>query len=223
MELDHDLKCPESEHTPQMRRHRHVAVPGEKRPEPAADRHPVEPRVGHRDRLHDDARMHRGAEKRALERQDAIAVVARALGEEDERIAGGEPVGDRVALLGGAAHLAVDKDAALHPGEPAVHRPARDLGLGDEARRQQRTQGRDVEIGDVVGDVERRPQRRRLAEPPHADAEEAAADAVVEAREGDRPRPLQEEADSLHRHQRQGPGEIGRQPPQAEPRRAHAI
>ena len=68
--------------------------------------------------------------------------------------------GARPARCGGrgrAARIrALDEDRALQLGQSAHHRPGGDLGLGDEAAGDQRPDHRDVEIGGVVADEERR-------------------------------------------------------------------
>jgi len=75
------------------------------------------------------------------------------------------------------------KNRALQFGEPAEQWPAGDLALGDERSGDQRAEDRDVEIGDVIGGEQYRTRRRCLADAAHPQAENAAAAAVVEARE----------------------------------------
>ena len=133
------------------------------------------------------------AEQRALERENAVAVAARSFREQDQRVLGGEPAGDAVALLGRAAHPAVDEHRALQFRQPAEQRPARHLGLGDERGGEQRAQHGDVEIGDVVGGEQHRADGDRPADRAHPQAEDAAAAPVVPAREGGDPGPPQQQ------------------------------
>ena len=128
-----------------------------------------------------------------------------------------------VALLKRAAHLPVDEHRALQFGEPAEQWPAGNLALGDERAGDQRPEDRDVEIGDVVGGEQHRTRRRRLADAAHPQTKNAAAAAVVKAREARHPTLVQQEADRLHRHQQHGEGEIDREPPQPQRRRADAL
>ena len=109
----------------------------------AAHRHAVQARVGDRHRLDVDAfgiaaakRHVGGAEQRALERQQMIAVAGAAFGEQHHRIAAGQARRDLAGLLAGLAlALALDEDGALQPRQRAEDRPAGDLRLGDEGRR----------------------------------------------------------------------------------------
>src|SRR5277367_3350970 len=136
MKFDHDLDGPETHQAPQVGRQVDRAVPCEKRPVKPPDRYSVEARVGEGNRLNDyqgDALgLLSGAEQRALERADTIAVSARALRKQDQRIAVSQPLADRISLGNGAAHSAVDKNTALQLGEPAEERPPSHLGFGDE-------------------------------------------------------------------------------------------
>src|SRR6185295_8703525 len=105
-----------------MGRQFHIAIPGEERPEAAAHRHAIEPRVGERDRLHDqrlalDAPLG-NTEKRAAEGQDPIAVVAGPLGKEDQYIAFEQPLFDLVLVLAGLGGAALDEYRSLQLGEP---------------------------------------------------------------------------------------------------------
>ncbi len=150
MKLDDYLDRSETHHAPHMGREIDGTVPREEWPVEAPDRNAVEARVGERDRLND----HRGktfpdlggAEQRAFKRKHPIAVSARPLRKEDQCIASGEPVADRVALGGGAAHSTVDKDAALQFGEPAEERPIRHLGFGDKGTGDHRAEDRDIGV-----------------------------------------------------------------------------
>src|SRR6185437_12994339 len=127
------------------------AIPGDERPVEAAEWHAIEPYVSDRDRLHGERSVGPDivgdAEEGALEGQCAVAVAGRAFGKEDEIVAPVEPVANGVALVMRAAHPAIDEDGALQLGEPADERPARDIGLGDEGRLEQRSQNLDVEEG----------------------------------------------------------------------------
>ena len=159
-----------------MGRQGHVAIPGDERPVSPPERGAVEPRIGYRDRLHHDRLAVRAlgdAEQGALERQYAVAVVAGAFREQDQRVLRGEPVGDGVALLRRAAHLAVDEHGALQLGEPAEQRPSGHFGLGDERAGDLRAKYGDVGIRGVVRDEQHRPQCRRLSDAPHPEAEDA--------------------------------------------------
>ncbi len=205
---------------------RHIAIPGKERAIGASHRNAVEPQIGDRDRLHGQGALPGiigDAEQRALERQDAVAVARGALGEEDEVVAGVEPLANGVALRGGAAHAAVDEDGALQPGQPAEQRPARHLGLGDEAALDDAAEDLDVDIGDMVGDEQRRPQRRRFAVHGDAEAHDPATPAVVEARQAARPCTAAGDKQCLHRHERQGERHIAGEPDQPEQHRAHGL
>ena len=78
------------------------------------------------------------------------------------------------------------------------------LGLGDEGAVDDAAEDRDVEIGGVVGDEQRRPARASAS--PTASTPKPRmrqTDAVIEAREAARERALERPAGCLDRHQRQ--------------------
>src|SRR3546814_7675214 len=120
---------PEPEHPPEMRRQRHVAVPGIGGPEPAPERQAVEPRIGDRNRLHGQRTAgsldRRDAEQRALERQDVGAVAAGAFRTQNQAVARLEPRQQVVAMARGMPGPALDEDGALQGGEKADDRPDR--------------------------------------------------------------------------------------------------
>ena len=81
----------------------------------------------------------------------------------------------------------------------------------------------DVEIAGVVGGKQHRPVVGREADLPHLDAENAAALAMIEAAETHDPAAAQQQSQGLHRHQRDGPGEVGARPPDSQRGRPHAL
>src|SRR3546814_5776223 len=98
---------------------------------------------------------------------------------QDHAVAGREPAAQLRGLEMRGARLAVDEDRALQLRELAEERPLRDLRLGDERPRNEGAVDRDVEIGGMVGDEQRRPCARAAAEHLEADAEQAAADPEI--------------------------------------------
>ena len=100
-----------------------VADPGNQRPVLPPHRYAVEARIGDRDRLDIDLvrralgdRHSGGAEQRALERQKHVAVAGRALGEQHDRLACGQPPRDLARLLARLAlAVALDIDRPLQP------------------------------------------------------------------------------------------------------------
>src|SRR3546814_14587262 len=73
----------------------------------------------------------------------------------------------------------LDEDGLLQAGEPGEEGPGRDLRLGNEGNREERTEHLDVQVGNVVGDVERRVAARRLAAALDLDAEPPAGPLVI--------------------------------------------
>jgi len=111
--------------------------------------------VADRDRQHVPARVDDRLQERAVEAEHRRAVGRRPLGEHRDHVAGRERVGrapvDAVRVL---TPLALDEQRAGVADQPADDRPARELGLADEARRAVRVQHDDVEPRDVVRDEE---------------------------------------------------------------------
>src|SRR5271170_5720260 len=100
-----------------MRGHLHVAVPCEEGPQVAAHRHAVEPDIGDRNRLHGDRRSIDenlgGTEQSRFEWQDAIAVTARPLREQDEIAPRRKTLRDGVALPRAVPRSSLDEDGSL--------------------------------------------------------------------------------------------------------------
>ena len=198
-----------------MRPHIHIAVPGEEGPQVPAHRDAVQMGVGDGHRLDGhrppaDADRCR-AEQGAAEGQHEIAVAARALGEQDQVVAGGKPFLEHLGLAGGEARVAVDEDGAADFGAEAEQRPAGDFRLGDETPFEQRAEHRNIRVGGVVHDIEHRPLLHRPAGDLQPDAEQAVEHAV----DGDRPfagevQP-QREVDRLDRDQHGEPDHAGEQ------------
>src|SRR3546814_3416939 len=124
-----------------------------------------------------------GLEQGALEGQDGVAVARGALGKQDQIVARVQAAGHLVAVQGGVAHPALDEDGLLQAREPGEKRPGGHLRLGDEGSLQQRAEHLDIEVGDVVGHIERRMAARRLAVALDLDAEQAAGAPVVPERQ----------------------------------------
>ena len=207
MKLDRHGHLAESDRVPQVAAHFHVAVPGEERPQISSHRHAVQFGVGDGDGL-DQERLAprpplRHREQGALERQHPVAVAAGALGKQDQVVAPFETVAHLVPVRHRLAPAPLDEDRALQLGQPAVQRPACDLRLGDEGSLDQRTQGHDVDIRDVIGRVKRRMDRRLAAARLDPKTEDSAAMPVIPEWH----RPLQgqveEHGERLHRHERQ--------------------
>ncbi len=120
-------------------------------------------------------------EQRALEWQDAVPVAARPFREQDEVRAVAQRLAQLVRLLARALNAALDVDRSLQRAERADDGPARNLGLGDEARVHQPAEHRHVEIGGVVADIEDRPAPGGGAGLADVDRQQAAAEPVPEA------------------------------------------
>ena len=93
-----------------------------------------------------------GAEQRALERQEHVAVAGGAFGEKHDGFAGGQARAISLGLRAGRAPaLALDEDGALQrASQPNTGQPAMsDLAMKETS--QQRADHRDVGPGDVVG------------------------------------------------------------------------
>ena len=73
-----------------------------------------------------------GTEQRTLEWKHAIAISAGSLRKRISASPAGQSFAYRVALVGGAAHSPIDKDATLQFGKPPEEWPLRHLDLGDE-------------------------------------------------------------------------------------------
>src|SRR3546814_4434576 len=90
-----------------------------------------------------------------------------------------QPTGHLVAVPRGMTAATLDEDGLLQAGEPGEEGPGRDLRLGNEGNREERTEHLDVQVGNVVDDVERRVAARRLAAAPDLDAEQPAGPLVI--------------------------------------------
>ena len=91
------------------------------------------------------------------------------------------------------AALAVDVDDALHGDERAAGRMVADLLFGEKTHRLERTEDRNVEPGDMVGDDQLLRLDGEVAVQPHPDAEPGAKQAL----EPDRRPPADAPAESL--------------------------
>src|SRR3954469_8936641 len=194
VELDDDLDRAETQHPPKMRRHRHPAIPSKEWPQRAPDRHAVEPGIGDRHRLNSQSlgtRLIGDAEQGAFKRKNAVAVAARSLREQDQRVLRGQAPGNAVALLYRAAHPTVDKDRALQFRQPSEQRPLRHLALGNKRAGDQRTEDGDIEIGHVIGGEQHLSRGDRLPDPADPETEYPATRAVVKPRERCDPGPPQ--------------------------------
>ena len=102
-----------------------------------------------------------------------------------------------------ATPVALDENRPLQLGEQAEERPACDLGLGHENHRRERGDDRNVEPGGVIGDDQQRTRGDWRAGEAHADAEQAADEAMIEHRNAPAQRPLETDRGPLKRHQRE--------------------
>ena len=166
----------------------------------------MHPGKGGRDRLHLHVAtigQHRfgGAQKRALERQHAVAGVAGAFGEQHQRVACDQPVADGVAgFAGGAAAVAVDEHGALQPRQRAEEGPLGHFRLGHERDRRHRREDDDVGPACVIGDQQHAFAGHRLARHLDMDAEQRGDGAVIEIGKAARRVQPQFQQQPLHRH-----------------------
>src|SRR3546814_14207723 len=93
----------------------------------------------------------------------------------------------------------LDEDGLLQAGEPGEEGPGRDLRLGNEGNREERTEHLDVQVGNVVGDVERRVAARRLAAALDLDAEQPAGPLVIPVGQALAQRPAPSDRQELDR------------------------
>ncbi|CCV15628.1 hypothetical protein MESS4_80061 [Mesorhizobium sp. STM 4661] len=198
-----------------------IADPGGNRPVPAAERHAVQARIDDRHRLDEDlfrrsfGDCHRsGAEQRALERQDHVAVAGRAFGKQHHGVALGHAVGDLARLIARRAlALALDEDGALQLRQHADQRPPFHVSPGDELHVDHGAEHHDVGPGDVVG----RNQQRTLVgqRTPDVDAHaQRPDDQPMPDLEDERFRPptgLHRQYLQWHENQRAGDDEAQRQ------------
>ena len=162
------------------------------------------------------------AEEGAEEGQRAVAVVAGPLGKQHQIVADGEAARDRIALIGGAARLAVDEDRALQARQRSEERPARHFGLGDEADRDQSGEDLDIDIGAVIGDEQRRAGLLRRPAQDDFEAEEPADAAVVDDGHALGHPAAESDADGLKRDQDERRDQIGDQQQRRADRRMQA-
>lgn len=140
---------PRRRHPPHRGEQRVLADEGRRRAGPAPG-HPAVPQVH---RLHGDARVQGGLEGGPAEAALGAAAPGAALGEDGDRFAGPQRLGDPGHRLGQCADpVPVDEQGAAAGGQPPGHGPLPDLRLGEHPGRAYGGEERDVQPGDVVGD-----------------------------------------------------------------------
>jgi hypothetical protein len=117
-------------------------------------------------------------------------------------------------VVGRRSPLAVNKYRPLQLGQIPEDRPIRDLGLGDETARDDRTEHADIEIGGMIADEQRRPRRRHSSADFDVNIEQPAAKAVIGHRnDAEQAADLKCQGNSAYGHGRSYEKHVARKPP----------
>lgn len=181
--------------------------------------------VAQADRLDRDARVEGCLERGPAEVALCAAAPRAALGEDGDRVAGPQRLGDPGHRAGqGADPVPVDEQGTAAGGHPPRHGPVPDLRLGEHPGRTDGGEHRDVQPGDVVGHEQHPAVGRGAAVDPYPDAcgpDDPAGPAPDQSAGYPRPERAEQEPDDQQEQDRRDPQDGQRHGP-GRSRRVHA-